>query len=214
MRYSPESVANRGYSYDAIGEPELAETDYLSALENDPSDVETLVNLGLLYISDDRWAQADLMLARAVSLDSSAEWQYSDVLIHNRRLLEARRALERTVAAGESRANLDLALLDIREGQSESAENHFLAAIEAGSSRGRVEYATFLLDHERTMEAIGVARAGAQLGDDWCYAPLAVGLNRIGRCDEASLYFREALRHWDWDYIRRMSIPGTDLDRQ
>jgi len=209
MLTDPRSVANRGYSFDALGEIDKAEVDYLSALGMDPNDIDSMVNLGLIYVAREDWSAADDLLGRAAALDPSAAWPYADVLIQRGALGEARRILVDVVMRGEARANLDLALIDIQEGHIDDGEARLLLAIEAGAARGRVEYATLLLNRGRTDEALRVAQIGVDEGDDWSYAPLAVALCRLGRFEEASEHLRSALRLGDQDFLRSMLLPSN-----
>jgi len=198
----PDVVGQRGLSYEAIGNLDQARTDYLTALDLDPDDVDTLVNLGTLQLASGDFGEANANLSRAAHLDPHASWQYADILSRQGQRQEARCLLEKAIELGEGRAYLDLAVLNAEDGNDELALDQFARAIEANAVLARRQLATFLLIRNRNREAVAVSEQGAALHDDWSYAPLSLALERVGDSARAAKYRKLAEKAGDRDYLR------------
>lgn len=188
----PEASYSRALAYERKGQLDAARADYVEALRRVPDDVDVLTDLGTLELTAGSLETALEHLQKAVERDAKANWQYAAVLRELGRRDEARRALERAVAAGEARAHVDLAKLSAREGDSDSAERHFLLAIETDLSLARSDYAYFLLESGEPERAREVAQAAVDSGDGWSFRPLALALQQLGDADGASRQFRSA----------------------
>jgi tetratricopeptide (TPR) repeat protein len=104
----PEGFANRGLAYERLGLLQEARSDYRRALELDPADETTLVNLGTMQLAAGEVDEAERTLSRAAEIDPTAHWALSDVYRAQGRLLLAKRSLELALAAGEARAAAEL----------------------------------------------------------------------------------------------------------
>jgi tetratricopeptide (TPR) repeat protein len=164
----PDVGVGRGLANERLGNLEAAQIDYRKALEHDPDDVDALVNLGTLLLAADEADAAYPLLARAAELDPSAVWTFGDALLAVGRQDEARRAYERALQEGELRAHLDLARLDDAVGLADDAELHYQAAVAAGATLARPEFAEFLFRKGRPDAARRVADedVAAVKGDD------------------------------------------------
>lgn len=104
----PEGFANRGLAYERLGLMQEARNDYLRALELDPTDETTLVNLGTMQFEAGEIDEAERTLSRAAALDPTAHWALSDVYRAQGLLQLAKESLELALAAGEERAAAEL----------------------------------------------------------------------------------------------------------
>jgi len=150
----PESRINRGLAYERIDDAASARADYEAALPHLPDDVDLLVNLGTLDLSEDRIHDARAHLEHAASLDPTANWQLGDVFVALGRLDAARRAYQRAVRAGEPRALLDLAEL-ADEGGYPEAEALYRQAVAAGVDGADRQLADHLRDVRGLEQADG-----------------------------------------------------------
>jgi tetratricopeptide (TPR) repeat protein len=188
------SFVSRGLSYEQLEDWGAARNDYLSALELDPKDVDALVDLGTLELSLGRAAEAAVRLSAAASLDPQANWQLADAYLARNKIAEAKDALLEAIDAGELRANLDLARLEVEVASPTTVESYFVAAIAANSSLARREFVIYLDNQGDTERALTVALEGVEEGDKNCYAPLAVIYESLGELDLAVQYYTLAVQ--------------------
>lgn len=153
----PDVRVNRGLAYEKLGDLKAARADYEKALQDYPDDVDALVNLGTLLLAADESSEAYALLERAAELDPTAIWAFGDALLAVGRRDEARAAYEAALQGGELRAHLDLANLDDEEGHLADAKGHFEAAVAAGATGARSDFADFLTRNRRPDAAIRVS---------------------------------------------------------
>lgn len=103
-----EALVNRGLCWELVGDVENARTDYLAALDIDSRNVDALVNIGTLELSEKNVGLATDYLSRAAALDPRCNWQLADAYVESGELALAADALETAVATGEQRASIQL----------------------------------------------------------------------------------------------------------
>lgn len=195
-----ESRVNRGLCFEAIGRPSEAEADYRAVLSVHPDDVDALVDLGTLQLSNGDTQGALETLTRATALDPQANWQLSSALEAAGDVEGAIRAARAAVASGEERAYLELAELLMDRAPREKTISYFEKAIKAGRAWARRELIVFLDNEGLHVQALRLARSGIESGDRLCYAPLAVILQAEGELEEAAHYYRLAIAEGDVNY--------------
>lgn len=206
-----DSLVNRGLVLESLDQTEAALADYNAALALNPMDADALVDVGVVHLKLGDLRRAEEYLARAASIDGSANWQLADVFLAQNRNDEALVALNHAIAAGEERARHDRAVLtqDIRT--TDEVIEDFQAAIEAGSSAAASDFIVYLdtvADDPRRAAEVG--RAAAARGDKLSYSPLAIVLESLGEIEEAILYYRLAVDNGEGEYIADL----TELEQR
>jgi len=191
------SHVNRGVNYELLQLGAEAVSDYLAALAKEPDNLDALIDLGTLYVSQGEVESAERLLSRAAALDEKANWQLADAYSLKGDPASARESLLRAIAAGESRAYLDLAELTANSHDSSLAEDYFLEAIRAGAVLARRQYAEYLDEIGKVDRGIEVALEGIRLGDGSCFQPLAVMLEETGDLPGALANYRLAVADGD-----------------
>lgn len=168
------SFVNRGLCFESVANWNVARGDYLAALVLDPIDVDALVDLGTLELSQGHVAEGALRLRAAAALDPQANWQLADAYLAHNKFADAEKALHLAIEAGEPRAYRDLANLLMDSSPPTTIEKYFLTAISAGSSLARRDLVIYLDQQGEQDRAIEFALQGVAEGDAECFAPLAV----------------------------------------
>jgi tetratricopeptide (TPR) repeat protein len=194
------SEVNRGLSREALEDFTGARRDYIHALSRDPDDVVALIDLGTLDLYQGRLKEARDGLERAAKLDSRAGWQFGAALMELGDSEAAERMLVNAIAAGEARANYDLALLLAPKASRTEVERRFKLAIEAGASTARADYVIYLDEIGDEEAALSEALHGVELGDSWVYGPLAEIYAARGDISEAREYFTKAIEAGETNY--------------
>jgi tetratricopeptide (TPR) repeat protein len=183
------SFVSRGLSYEQLQNWDAARHDYLAALEFNSEDVDALVDLGTLELSLGRTAEGAVRLFAAATIDPRANWQLADAYMARGDAAKAKGALLEAIDAGELRAYLDLAKLEIGHAAPVIVESYFMSAIEAEATLARREFVIYLDDEGQTERALTVALEGIEKGDRSCFAPLAVIYESLGQLDLALKYY-------------------------
>jgi tetratricopeptide (TPR) repeat protein len=118
--------------------------------------------LGMTYIAQEKYNQAEEPCRRACQLDAREEngcYYLGRVYFTLSRLAESRKAYETALQnGGGARVELGLAMTLERLGEADAAERYFRNATMAGESEAGKEYGLFLFRHNRAAEAVAVLR--------------------------------------------------------
>lgn len=196
-----DSLVNRGWNFEQLGQYDSALADYDAALAIEPADVIALINSGTLLLDRGELDSAGDRLKRAVALDESAKWQLAAWLSAVGRVDDALEALDRAIELGENRARHDRAMLTQKTRSIADVSADFEAAIEAGSTPAAGDYVIYLgLVADDPDKAVEVGRAAAARGDELAYVPLGIILEMIGELREALRFYRLAVANGEVEY--------------
>src|SRR5216683_1295269 len=122
--------------------------------------------LGMTYIAQEKYNQAEEPCRRACQLDPREEnacYYLGRVYYTLSRLAESRKAYEAALRnGGGARVELGLAMTLDHLGEKGEAERYFGRAIAAGESGAAKEYGLFLFRHDRAGESVAVLRKAGE----------------------------------------------------
>jgi Tfp pilus assembly protein PilF len=154
-----QSALDRGAEALRKQDPATAERQLREAVREQPSNVRALTLLGIAYIAQEKYPEAEDPLQKACALDrrSGACYYLGRVLYFLNRYEESRKALEialRFPSGGRGRVLHGLALTLAAVGENEAAERNYKAAIREGYSAALIDYGMFLFHQGRWRESI------------------------------------------------------------
>ena len=137
-----------------------AATAFEQAARERPGRALPLKLLGMSYVAQEKYSDAEPPLRRACALDSREENAcfYLGRVYHNlNRFPESRRAFETALGAdpkARGKALLGLALTLEAMGEADAAERKYKESIQAGERRALADYGMFLFHHGRARESL------------------------------------------------------------
>ncbi|HRK20646.1 MAG TPA: tetratricopeptide repeat protein, partial [Fimbriimonadaceae bacterium] len=213
-----------GTLYQEMGRVEGAAECYRKALEVDPNSAVTHNNVGAWLSSNKRYREAEVAFRKSIELgskDSNPYGNLGSILLDANRLEEAEKILKMGVDLWprDGRIQHKLGLVYEKARRYPEAEAEYLKSIRLGTKRDSTYYdlARFYFQTSRRAEAEktlldaiarfpNLARPLSALGDHY--------MDRLGRPDQASVYYERALRIEPKFWQARMQLAMSYFIRQ
>ena len=193
---------DRGVTFERIGNPDSAISEYEEAIRAKPRMFQAHGNLGLLLIDKGRTDEAMQQLREALAINPRDEWSYYGIgLIYagEGKLKEASEQYEKAISLVPSHfmAYHELGRVALAQGDAQAAEKHFLAAlgIDPQFNPSRIALAMTLEAEGKLDEAVKQYRAALKISPDAdTYLRLAGILIRGKKLEEALDCYQNAVR--------------------
>jgi Flp pilus assembly protein TadD len=200
IRFGHPSEVSLGLLFQSNGRAEEAAEQYQAALDAAPDDPDALVDMGLLLLEEGRAEESLGLLRRAADVDPRAHWQLADALLVTAGETAALEALERAIAAGESRAYVDLVELKGDEIDLDDARRYLREASLAGSHVATSDLVALLVDAGRFSEAESEGVRAVEAGDELVLGPLASAYEHMNDLVAAHHWYAKAVSAGQEEY--------------
>ena len=142
----------------------IAESEFLKAASEKPGSARTWKLLGMTYIAEEKYEQAEESCRKACELDAHEEnacYYQGHVDYTLGRFDKSLAAYRTALANGGDRKRMLLGLAQTYEAipNPSEAERYYKAAIEAGDAHAKIDYGRFLFKQGRGAESLQVLRA-------------------------------------------------------
>lgn len=207
-----DSYSDIGLAQECLGEVDAALVTYGKALSQQPNDLDSLVNLGVLLCSLNRQAEAVSPLRRAANIDPKTSWQLADALLEVEGEKSAISALRAAISAGEDRAYVELVELTAEDLSLQQIRDFLLRAEAAGSNVARADLVAYLIEADLPSEAIAMGRQAAEEGNRLVLGPLAEAYESVGDTGEAKKIYAQAVEDGQVEYLLDLQRVAASSD--